>query len=52
MGFEWETGDCFVVPLWRFHRHENIDGDEAVLFVMSDKPAMDALGFYREETEE
>lgn len=47
--FQWEAGDSFVVPLWRFHAHENLSDREAILFVMTDKPAMDALGFYREE---
>ncbi len=50
--FEWETGDSFVVPLWRFHRHENLTDQEALLFVMTDKPLMDALGFYREERQD
>ncbi|MEE9145366.1 MAG: cupin domain-containing protein [Candidatus Binatia bacterium] len=48
--YEWETGDSFVIPLWRFHHHENISDKEAILFVMTDKPVMDALGYYREET--
>lgn len=49
--FEWEEGDSFVVPLWHYHRHENSHDRSAVLFVLSDKPVMDALGFYREEAE-
>jgi gentisate 1,2-dioxygenase len=47
--FDWEEGDSFTVPLWREHRHSNASRAEAVLFVMNDKPVMDALGFYREE---
>jgi gentisate 1,2-dioxygenase len=47
--YEWEEGDSFVIPHWRFHRHENTSKDPAVLFVMSDKPVMEALGHYREE---
>ena len=50
--YAWETGDSFVVPLWRFHRHENVSDKEAILFVMTDKPVMDALGFYREQVED
>ncbi len=50
--YEWETGDSFVVPLWRFHHHENKSDKEAILFFMTDKPVMDALGFYREESEQ
>lgn len=49
--YAWETGDSFVVPLWHFHRHENVSDQEAILFVMTDKPLMDALGFYRDEAE-
>ena len=47
--FEWEEGDSFVVPLWHYHRHENSRDQSAVLFVLNDRPVMDALGFYREE---
>ncbi len=47
--FEWEEGDSFVVPLWRYHRHENNQGQPAILFVMNDRPLMEALGFYRQE---
>src|SRR5919204_456941 len=42
-------GDSFVIPHWRFHRHENNSKDAAVFFVMSDKPVMEALGHYRED---
>lgn len=47
--YEWGPGDSFVVPLWRFHDHENANDREAILFVMTDKPLMDALGLYRAE---
>ena len=47
--FEWEAGDSFTVPLWRWHHHGNGSGEEAVLFVMNDRPVMEALGFYREQ---
>jgi gentisate 1,2-dioxygenase len=47
--YEWEKGDSFVIPHWRFHHHENTSKDAAVLFVMSDKPVMEALGHYRED---
>lgn len=47
--YDWETGDSFTVPLWRWHHHGSKSRDEAILFVMNDKPVMDALGFYREE---
>jgi gentisate 1,2-dioxygenase len=47
--FEWQKGDTFVVPLWHAHRHLNASSDEAILFSMSDAPALTALGLYREE---
>ncbi|HEX9444161.1 MAG TPA: cupin domain-containing protein [Candidatus Binatia bacterium] len=47
--FDWQTGDSFTAPLWRRHRHGNTGRDEAVLFVMNDRPVLEALGFYREE---
>ncbi|HEY2990248.1 MAG TPA: cupin domain-containing protein, partial [Candidatus Binatia bacterium] len=46
---EWETGDSFTVPLWRWHAHGNSGREAAVLFVMNDKPVLDAFGYYREE---
>lgn len=49
--FEWARGDYFVVPPWTWHEHQNRSaGEEAVLFQVSDAPAMAALGYYREET--
>jgi len=47
--YDWETGDTFVIPLWRWHHHGSSSRGSAVLFVMNDRPVMDALGFYREE---
>lgn len=47
--FEWEPGDCFVVPNWSWHRHENNSRDEAFLFFMSDRPLLEPFGLYREE---
>jgi len=48
--FEWEQGDCFVVPLWSWHNHRNAsDGEEAILFSINDRPMMEALNLYREE---
>jgi gentisate 1,2-dioxygenase len=48
--YEWGQGDSFVIPHWRFHRHENASKEEAILFVMTDKPLMEAIGHYREDT--
>jgi gentisate 1,2-dioxygenase len=47
---EWERGDCFVVPNWGWHRHENRSrSEEALLFFMSDRPLLEPFGLYREE---
>ena len=48
--FEWQQGDTFVVPLWYAHRHMNSWADDAILFTMSDAPALKALDLYREES--
>ena len=45
--FEWEKHDIFVVPSWIPVAHE-ADVD-AVLFSFSDRPAQQALGFWREQ---
>ncbi len=47
---EWQEGDTFTIPFWQWHHHGNNARSEAVLFVMNDRPVMDAFGFYREET--
>ena len=48
--FEWAQGDCFVVPLWAWHSHQNRSAsEEAILFSVSDLPVMEALKLYREE---
>jgi gentisate 1,2-dioxygenase len=45
--FEWGPRDIFVVPSWAPVSHQA--DDEAVLFSMSDRPAQQALGFWREQ---
>ena len=47
--FDWQQGDTFVVPLWYAHSHVNASSDDAILFSMSDAPALKALDLYREE---
>jgi gentisate 1,2-dioxygenase len=47
--YEWEAGDTLSVPLWRVHYHENRSAEPAILFVLSNRPALSALGYYREE---
>jgi gentisate 1,2-dioxygenase len=45
--FEWGPNDIFVVPPWQPHVHEA--GKESVLFSISDRPAQQALGIWRED---
>jgi gentisate 1,2-dioxygenase len=47
---EWNKGDSFVIPLWQWHAHENIGHEEAILFSINDRPVMEALQLYKEET--
>jgi gentisate 1,2-dioxygenase len=47
MTFAWGPRDIFVVPSWVPVSHE-AEG-EAVLFSMSDRPAQQALGLWREQ---
>jgi 1-hydroxy-2-naphthoate dioxygenase len=48
--YEWNTGDTFALPLWRWHHHGNSSSEETILFVINDRPIMEAFGFYREDT--
>jgi gentisate 1,2-dioxygenase len=50
--FDWDQGDSFVVPLWSWHAQENNSREPAILFSINDRPAIEALGFFREETRE
>ena len=44
--FEWGVNDVFVVPPWKRYQHDA--AEESVLFSISDKPAQEALGIWRE----
>lgn len=46
---EWNRGDIFAVPAWKWHHHENDPSGESILFAIDDWPAMTKLGFYRKE---
>jgi gentisate 1,2-dioxygenase len=46
--FEWRQNDVFVVPPWKRYAHRI--AKESVLFSISDRPAQEALGIWREET--
>ena len=42
---QWEEGDCFVVPPWYPHKHENVSSaEDAILFSLNDSPLLEALG--------
>ncbi len=44
--FAWSAGDVFVAPPWQHYSHEA--ARESVLFSISDRPAQEALGIWRE----
>jgi gentisate 1,2-dioxygenase len=46
----WSEKDIFVVPQWAWHEHENALKSDAILFSITDRPLLDTLGLYREET--
>jgi gentisate 1,2-dioxygenase len=46
---DWRQGDFFALPTWAEHAHANPGADEAILFSITDQPAIEALGLYREE---
>lgn len=48
---EWTKGDTIAVPLWYKHSHHNHTGEDAVLFSYTDRPAISALGLWREKGE-
>jgi len=50
--FDWEKGDIVALPSWALHAHENRGAEEALLFSISDRPVIEALGLYREQLEE
>jgi gentisate 1,2-dioxygenase len=48
--FEWSKNDIFVVPTWAWHHHENASSSEpALLFAVTDAPAIQKLALYREQ---
>lgn len=48
--FDWGPNDVFVVPSWAWHHH--LAGrDGAILYSVTDEPAMKKLGLYRHEGE-
>jgi gentisate 1,2-dioxygenase len=50
--YEWKKNDVFVVPTWAWHEHASSSGDPAVLFAVTDAPAIKKLSLYREERQD
>jgi gentisate 1,2-dioxygenase len=50
--FQWAKGDCFTVPNWQWHTHEQSGAEPAILFSAHDQPILEAFDLYREEVEE
>ncbi len=49
---EWSKGDCFTIPTWKWHSHEQVGTAPAILFSAHDQPVLEALNYFREEREE
>jgi gentisate 1,2-dioxygenase len=49
--FSWEQGDVLAVPAWAWSEHvaDAAFDHPAILFTMTDRPALQALGLYRRE---
>ncbi len=48
--FDWREHDIFCVPSWAWHEHANASQTEdACLFCFNDLPAIEGMGYYREE---
>jgi len=47
---QFEKGDTFAVPAWYPYSVENQSGETAYLFSFNDRPMLQSLGLYREET--
>jgi gentisate 1,2-dioxygenase len=47
---KWTARDAFAIPNWTWHRHINHSRKSAaILFSVTDRPLLSALGLYREE---
>jgi gentisate 1,2-dioxygenase len=46
----WGAHDCFFVPSWQWHWHENLSKSEpAFLFSVTDRPMLQAFNLFQEE---
>ena len=48
--FEWSKGDIIALPSWALHEHGNTGSEDAILFSISDRPVIEAVHLYREDT--
>ena len=49
--FAWGKGDIIALPSWALHGHANLSSrDAAVLFSIQDRPVLETLGLYKEES--
>jgi len=46
---DWTQGDTLAIPLWYEHSHHNHGDEDAILFSYTDRPAITALGIWREK---
>ena len=46
---QWDKFDCFMVPSWRWQEYENLSDEPALLFSLTEQPALEAMGWYKEE---
>ena len=46
---QWSRNDVFAVPNWAWHHHRNDGSGDAVLYSVTDEPAMRKLGLFRHE---
>jgi len=47
--FDWEKGDIIALPSWSLHDFSAAAGEDAILFSISDRPVLEALGLFRED---
>ena len=47
--FDWEKGDIVAIPSWALQQHSSTGTEDAILFSITDRPVLEALGFYRED---
>ena len=45
----WGRNDVFTIPGWLWHEHHNRSSAPAFLYSVTDQPAMEKLGLFREE---